>query len=73
MLRFVSTTFLLAASLTLQAAEKPATPFTLKDLKGKEVSFVPGRAKSVVVLNFWASWCSSCAGAKRIMPHGWRS
>ena len=37
--------------------EKPAPDFTLRDLKGNQVSLSGFRGQPVV-LNFWATWCS---------------
>ena len=42
-----------------------APNFTLKNLKGEDVSLSQFRGKKVI-LNFWASWCTPC---KVEMPH----
>jgi thiol-disulfide isomerase/thioredoxin len=37
---------------------KPTTPFTLKDLQGRDVRLpMPGRA---VLISYWATWCQPC-------------
>ena len=59
---WLSMLFLASLSSSSLAAEAPAPTFTLKDMAGKEVTIKPGKEKTVIVLNFWASWCTSCAG-----------
>lgn len=62
-----------AAELTRQNAErienfkvalakgKPASPFTLPDSTGKQISLSDYKGK-VVYLDFWAHWCEPCIG-----------
>ncbi len=38
---------------------KPAPDFTLKNLKGEEVSLSDYKGK-IVLINFWATWCKFC-------------
>jgi peroxiredoxin len=48
---------LLAASASFSAE---APKFSLRQLNGKTVNVGALIGKKVVVLNFWASWCSAC-------------
>ena len=39
---------------------EPVPPFTAVDLEGKEVSLEDFKGR-VVVISFWATWCSACS------------
>lgn len=39
---------------------RPAPPFTLVTLEGRDTVSLAAQAGHVVVLNFWASWCIPC-------------
>src|SRR5690606_16634568 len=48
---------LLLASVTL--AQEPAPDFTLKSNSGENIRLAEQRG-TVVMLNFWATWCAPC-------------
>ena len=50
---------ILAAAVTLIAADKKPSDLALRDLSGKKVQLRDYRGK-IVVLNFWATWCVPC-------------
>ncbi len=55
-----------AASKTLRRVSggiTPAPAFTAQDYTGAQVSLADFRGK-VVLVNFWASWCSTCSAEK---------
>ena len=52
---------------------KPAAPFTLRTFAGEDVSLDALRGR-VVVLNFWASWCTpACYEEAPALERGWRA
>lgn len=43
-----------------------APDFTLRDVDGRTVRLSDHLGKSVILINFWATWCTPCLGE---MPH----
>jgi peroxiredoxin len=58
-------------SVDLSAAPAAAPSFELPDLKGEEVSLAALSGK-VVLLNFWATWCTPCRAEMPGMERLWR-
>ena len=51
---------------------KPAPNFILKTLEGKTVSLQDALGKPVVV-NFWSTWCGSCAFEHHLIQEAYRT
>ncbi len=52
---------------------RPAAAFSLSSFEGQSVSLESLRGK-VVVLNFWASWCTpACYEEAPVLERGWRT
>ena len=56
-----STIFLLFLSLSVQATLVPAKNFSLFDITSQEKIELSDYYGKVIYLDFWASWCASCA------------
>ena len=71
--------FLVIMGLALIRAQKgqvavgqPAPDFTLTSFDGQDYHLEKLRG-SVVVVNFWASWCESCKPEARDLEEAWRT
>jgi cytochrome c biogenesis protein CcmG/thiol:disulfide interchange protein DsbE len=52
---------------------RPAATFTLTTFEGQPLS-LEGLRGSVIVLNFWASWCNpACYDEAPVLERGWRA
>jgi cytochrome c biogenesis protein CcmG, thiol:disulfide interchange protein DsbE len=67
-MNFVKYSCLCAAILALAAGALAAKPplFELKDLDGNTYELKNDLGKSVIVIDFWATWCKPCM---RELPH----
>lgn len=50
-------------NMGLHAAQIPAKNFTLRDIQNDQLIKLNSYHGKVIYLDFWASWCSSCAKA----------
>ena len=60
---------MLCFSIDLRAAEQPAKDFSLPDIQSKQQITLSNYFGKVIYLDFWASWCSSCAKALPLFNH----
>src|SRR5690242_19122300 len=67
--RFLFAAVLVAASLSLACSKKLANPieegamapaFRLENISGQRVALRDLQGKGLVLVNFWATWCSLC-------------
>jgi cytochrome c biogenesis protein CcmG/thiol:disulfide interchange protein DsbE len=62
-----------ALAADVAAGKDPAAPaFTLHRLDGPGTLGLPALRGKVVVLNFWASWCTPCKQEAAVLEQAWR-
>ncbi len=52
--------FVLVVTCALPAWAQNAIDFSLKDLEGKTVRLAEQLGEDIILLNFWATWCTPC-------------
>jgi cytochrome c biogenesis protein CcmG/thiol:disulfide interchange protein DsbE len=69
-LALIGLALVLARSSAAQPRSGPAPDFTLTSYDGETIT-LSGLRGQVVVINFWASWCDSCADEAPDLERAW--